>query len=281
MQSFRLTHWSALAPLAFVFGGCVVHCGHHDYDCEGPGCHDDGYEDGYPDDGWEDDGVPRPDGGGGQGEGGEGGGPIQTCDATDVQCACDAEIACPSDLTCVSGVCISACSFDYDCGPGKVCGNGECVPACTEDTPCGLGYGCLGGACLPDPSNPQCTVEGEVCEVGGTCIGGFCTTSCTTHADCGTGKLCNGLTNTCVADNSPVALCDSAELTCPGQGQTCLSGVCHYECAEITDCKLIDARFDHCDRGFCKTEIEMNPECTASNPCGDGVACVSNVCVLP
>jgi hypothetical protein len=264
-----------------VFGGCVVHCGHHDYDCEGPGCHDDGYEDGYPDDGWEDDGVPRPDGGGGQGQGGEGGGPIQTCDATDVQCACDAEIACPSDLTCVSGVCISACSFDYDCGPGKVCGNGECVPACTEDTPCGLGYGCLGGGCLPDPSNPQCTVEGEVCEVGGTCIGGFCTTSCTTHADCGTGKLCNGLTNTCVADNSPVALCDSAELTCPGQGQTCLSGVCHYECAEITDCKLIDARFDYCDRGFCKTEIEMNPECTASNPCGDGVACVSNVCVLP
>lgn len=277
MPSLRVTHWSFAIVLPLVFGGCVFRCGDDHYGqgyyCEGPGCYDD---DGAGADGAGAQGAggQSSDGGGGQGQGGEGGAP-PSCDPSQVICACSETVACAEGLTCVSGQCLAACGFDYDCGPGLVCGNGQCVAACDADNPCGAGYACVGGGCLVNPADPQC-IDETGCD-GLACIGGFCTTACETHADCGTGQLCDGATSGCVADLSPVPLCDD-QTACPGTGQACLSGTCHYECLDVTDCKLIDARFDACDRGFCKTDLEANPECTASSPCAGGEACVSNVC---
>jgi len=56
-------------------------------------------------------------------------------------------------------------------------------------------------------------------------------------------------------------------------------GDCHYQCQTLEDCKLIDARYDGCDQGECKTDAELNPTCTFSMPCQDGSHCVSNTCV--
>ncbi len=277
MQLLRPDSVLFAALLPIVFGGCVFRCGdgHEDHSCEGPGgC-------------WDDDeeavvvsvSVSVGSGSGGAGgQGGQGGegGSIEppACDPSEVICACTN--ACPGSLTCVGGLCLDACNFDYECGPGTVCGNGQCVPACDATTPCDSGYACVGGGCLPDPLNPQC-VDDFGCD-GLVCADGLCTSPCVTHADCAPGQLCNGATSACVADAAPVPLCD-ASTPCAGQGQSCLDDACHYACLTVMDCKLIDARFDGCDRGFCKTDLELDPECTASQPCAGGAACVSNVCV--
>lgn len=277
MSSFRVTRWSFAIALPLVFGACVIHTGHDHEDADD----DDGYCPGcYADDGGDGAGAQgaggnTSTGGGGQGQGGEGGSP-PACDPNEVICACAENVACADGLTCVSGQCLDACGFDYDCGPGLVCGNGQCVPACDVDAPCDAGYACVGGGCLVDPLNPQCA-DSNACD-GLECVGGFCTTLCASHADCGADQLCDGTSGACVANLAPVPLCDDM-VACPGQGQACLEGVCHYECVVLADCKLIDARFDACDQGFCKTDLEANPECTAAKPCDGGAACVSNVCV--
>jgi hypothetical protein len=278
MPSFRAFHWSFAIVLPVVFGGCIFRSGDdhdHRYFCEGPGCYDDGDGVGAAGAGAQGAGGQTSDGGGGQGQGGEGGAP-PSCDPNEVICGCSEASACPGDLTCVGGQCLATCGFDYDCGPGLVCGNGQCVPGCDDETPCGAGYACVGGGCLIDPQSPQC-IDSSGCD-GLECIGGFCTTACATHADCGPGQLCDGATLGCVADLAPVPLCDDT-IACPGAGQACLSGTCHYECVDVLDCKLIDARFDACDEGFCKTDLEASPECTAASPCAGGEACVSNLCV--
>lgn len=277
MSSLRVTHWSFAIVLPVVFGGCVFHCGDDHYQdgpgyCRGPGCDDD---DGNEGAGAQGGGGNAADGGGGQGQGGEGGAP-PACDPNEVVCACSESAACPEGLTCVSGQCLATCGFDYDCGPGLVCGNGQCVLACDAESPCDPGFACVGGGCLVDPANPQCADSNE-CD-GLECVGGFCSTLCASHADCAADQLCDGTSGACIPNNAPVPLCDET-VACPGQGQACLEGVCHYECVEVADCKLIDARFDACDRGFCKTDLEANPECTAASPCAGGEACVSNVCV--
>ena len=71
----------------------------------------------------------------------------------------------------------------------------------------------------------------------------------------------------------------SANGRCP-DGYSCGDdGYCHYPCANVNECKLIDNRFDYCDAGICKTEKEVNPECTLENPCPVGEDCISNECL--
>jgi len=39
-----------------------------------------------------------------------------------------------------------------------------------------------------------------------------------------------------------------------------------------------DNRFVACDQGICKTEEEVNPQCTLTTPCPSGKSCISNTC---
>ena len=191
-------------------------------------------------------------------------------------CPCDDQGECSGDLQCVSGLCIHGCEFSYQCGAGKVCANGECEIACDEVTPCPTAYTCDKGVCVPDPNNPQCS-DAQPC-ASGVCKDGICSTECTTNTDCATGEICDSVGGVCVPDPSPTAGCGASQ-ACVGIQQCMADGYCHYACSTVQECKLIDVRYDYCDQNMCKTEEEMNPECTIDQPCPQGQDCISNECL--
>ncbi len=251
-----------LAPVCVALSGCVVSCqSPSDDDCVD--CNEGGswaYGGSYGQ-------------GASGGAGGEGG--AVPCDPSLLACECQTDAECAAGLSCVGSTCLPACGFDFECGDAHVCAEGQCVPACDPDFPCAEHFVCTGGACLPDASNPECSSPTD-CS-GLPCVDGFCTTACLSHADCGVGELCEESSGACILDQGPVPVC-SAELPCPGAGQTCLDGFCRYACETLEECKLIDARFDACDANVCKTDTELNPECTLGVPCPAGELCVSNEC---
>lgn len=199
-----------------------------------------------------------------------------TCDPLVVTCGCNDTSECQNGLHCIGGVCLDGCNFDYECGPDKVCVDGLCAGECSPTALCETGYKCDEGVCVVDPANPECDGP-EDCN-GMVCVGGFCTTLCDDNADCEEGELCNATTGACFEDTTPTPLCGGA-VSCVGAGQMCYpDGYCHYPCATETECKLIDVRFVACD-GFCKTDVEVNPECDLDHPCPGGASCISNTCV--
>jgi hypothetical protein len=238
--------------------------------CDGYGCH--------PAD-------PNTAGGtGGSGGSGSGGTTASTgtgktgCDPAQTTCPCDATTTCGAGTQCISGLCVAGCDFTYECGASKVCVNGQCAPGCDATTPCAAGFVCTSGACIPDPSNPECSPSAP-CTGGETCVNGLCTKTCSANADCAAGEICNSGTGACVADPSPKAAC-SDTVKCTGLGQQCAAdGYCHYPCTTVPECKLHDSRFVACDQGICKTQEEVEPECTIDNPCKSGKNCISNKCL--
>jgi hypothetical protein len=205
------------------------------------------------------------------------GGAKPTCDQATEACPCATPAECNSGKQCIDGLCIVGCDFDYQCGAGNVCANGKCEVGCDAQTPCALGYTCDKGACVPDPANPQCGPN-KPCEGKELCVDGFCSKPCLANADCGAGKICDGQSGACIPDPSPQVGC-SANMPCTGQGQQCgADGYCHYPCNDVNACKLIDNRFAACDQSVCKTQEEVNPECTLNMPCPSGKDCISNHC---
>src|SRR5262249_17477642 len=110
------------------------------------------------------------------------------------------------------------------------------------------------------------------------CQDGICTTTCATNADCGTGQICDSTQGVCIDDPSPTAGC-GPNMACVGIQECGADGYCHYACDTVAYCKAIDVRFDYCDMNVCKTEEEVNPECTIDNPCPAGQDCISNKCL--
>lgn len=281
----------SILPLAALLTACVIY--EDDVDCNGNVCCDDYgcYNVDDDDDGYNPNTTSgTTSGGGGQGgaqggaggaggEGGAGGAP-PGCDDTLIVCACADTSECPEGLSCLDGQCLTACEFDYHCADGQVCADGQCTAACEVGvTPCAVGYQCVGGGCVVDPANPEC-VDATTC-ASGSCVNGFCTTTCDSNAACPPGQLCDAATSSCFPDQGPTPVCD-AVTPCSGSGQECLDdGYCHYGCLTTEECKFIDARYDACDRGICKTDLELNPECTFELPCPEGTFCVSNECATP
>jgi hypothetical protein len=70
----------------------------------------------------------------------------------------------------------------------------------------------------------------------------------------------------------------SSNLPCPAGEECGTDGFCHYPCTSTSACQLIDTRFVACNDGVCKTEEEVDPQCTLEVPCPAGKTCVSNVC---
>lgn len=196
------------------------------------------------------------------------------CDPTQSTCPCD-NGACPSGKVCINDLCIVGCNFSYECGSGNVCANGACVPGCDTSQPCATGYTCTNGACQLDPANPQCSAS-TPCPSPEVCSGGVCAVQCTTNSQCAAGDVCDGASNTCITNPSPTPVC-SASTPCP-TGEDCLSdGFCHYPCTTTAQCVLIDNRFT-CSGGYCKTQEEINLQCTLTMPCPAGKTCISNTC---
>jgi hypothetical protein len=176
----------------------------------------------------------------------------------------------------VAGHCAEPCNFDFECAAGEVCASGECVPSCSDEAPCEDGSLCTSGACLPDPSFVQCTTGAE-CE-SGLCADGLCRAPCVSNSECSFDFVCDATLGACVVDTSPTPSCSEA-LPCAGAGQSCVDGVCRYPCETLEACKLVDARFDACDAGICKTQEELEPQCSFDLPCDGGALCISNVCL--
>jgi hypothetical protein len=223
-------------------------------------------------------------GGGGGGEGGSGGaagsggtGGQAPCDPNLATCSCDDNADCPADLLCIDGLCINACNTTQECGGGKVCVNGKCEAGCSAQDPCETGYACVKGYCEPDTANPQCTAQ-KPCPDGEICIAGICQTPCTTNSNCPVGEVCDYENGGCIPNPSATPNC-GPDKPCSGSAQCGADGYCHYPCTTVTECKLIDSRFNFCDQNICKTEEEVNPECTLQNPCPTGKDCVSNKCL--
>jgi hypothetical protein len=252
-----------LAPVPAFLSGCVIY--DDDYRCN----NDDCYQGGNSPIGGANAGAGNV---GGQGEGGA----AAACDQSVVVCPCSDASECAEGLDCVDNKCLDGCGFDFECGDAEVCADGQCVDVCNSDGLCGEGYACVGGGCLPDPENPICTTPTDC--AGLPCVDGFCTTACLTNADCAEDFLCEAATGTCFPDLGPTPLC-GPETACTGEGQTCSAeGFCRYACETVEECKLIDARFDACDADVCKTDEELNPECTLGLPCAAPQVCVSNEC---
>jgi hypothetical protein len=98
-----------------------------------------------------------------------------------------------------------------------------------------------------------------------------------TNANCPVGDVCNYTTEGCITNPSPTPSCGPGK-PCPGTAQCGIDGYCHYGCATVTECKLIDSRFTVCAQNICKTDAEVNPQCNLSKPCPVGQDCVSNLC---
>jgi Cys-rich repeat protein len=212
-------------------------------------------------------------GGGTGGQGGQGGG--SDCDPNVTTCGCVANSDCPSGTLCLDGLCLVGCNHSYECGPGKVCANGQCAVGCGDNKPCDTGYVCDKGVCVADPAT---SCPGTPCAAAEACIDGICQPDCTTNADCAAGEICDSTGGGCIPDPSPQPNC-GPDKVCPGAAQCGTDGYCHYACADLTACKLIDNRFIACDVGVCKTNEEVNPECTLDKPCPDGKDCISNKCL--
>lgn len=214
----------------------------------------------------------------GTGGSGGSGGSMNPCDPSKAACPCDANNMCGGDKQCINGICIVGCSFTYECPQGDVCANGQCVPGCDATSPCKPGQTCQNGVCVPDPNNPACS-DMKPCEVPTqTCVNGTCVTKCATNTDCKAGEVCDAATGSCIPDPSPKPGCGPNQM-CTGVGQQCgADGYCHYPCMSVNDCKLIDARFSACDQNICKTDEEVNPECSLQKPCPMGQSCISNKC---
>ncbi|MBK6515398.1 MAG: hypothetical protein IPG04_15070 [Polyangiaceae bacterium] len=266
-----------LLPTALFASGCVISCndGSDGYQCDEEKCCDEWGC--YPID---DDGQGGSDGTGGFGSGGaaQGGAPA-ACDPALFVCACGDSSECALGLACLDGQCLEACTFDYECADGQVCADGRCVAACDAESPCAPGTFCQGGGCLVDDAYVECASASDC--AGGACVAGLCTTLCASNAGCPEGELCDAASGSCFADPTPTPACD--EVTpCAGDAQSCFDdGYCHYGCVVVEDCKLIDARFDACDEGVCKTAEELSPACSFELPCADGSPCVSNQCAGP
>jgi hypothetical protein len=67
-------------------------------------------------------------------------------------------------------------------------------------------------------------------------------------------------------------------MPCPAPEVCEADGFCHYPCSSVAQCKLYDNRFVACDMGICKTQEEVNPQCTMTMPCPAGQTCISNTC---
>lgn len=213
------------------------------------------------------------------GAGGDGAGGA-ACDPAVVTCPCDTSDDCTAEGTqCIAGLCIVGCELSYQCGSGKVCKNGACVTGCDQDTPCDAGYACDKGTCVVDPENPECDGDTPCTGVGQQCIGGLCATPCTEIGDCTDGQICDGGSGTCIDDPAPQPVC-AVDQPCTGIGQQCGDdGYCHYPCSSVGECQLIANQFVACDAGICKTQAEVDPECTLDNPCPAGQDCISNQCL--
>lgn len=199
------------------------------------------------------------------------------CDPTTTTCGCGTPGDCPTDLMCIDGLCIVACNNSFECGAGRVCVNGNCEIGCSLQKPCEAGFSCNKGFCIPDPANPQCTMD-KPCPTGETCAGTICQTSCTKNAECPPGEVCDGTTKGCIPNPSPIPSCGPSK-PCPGTAQCGTGGYCQYGCATVTECKLIDSRYTACDQNICKTNEELNPQCSLDKPCPMGQDCVSNKCL--
>lgn len=207
--------------------------------------------------------------------GGGGVGGSAPCDPQEATCPC-VDGACTDGKQCIDGLCITGCNFTYQCAAGDVCDNGACVPGCGTTVPCPTGYSCENGACALDPTDPQCSAT-VPCPSGEICANGLCTTQCTADSQCAAGQVCNGGTHTCIDNPSPQTTC-SATIPCPPPEMCEADGYCHYPCTDLSDCKLIDNRFVACNQGVCKSQEEVDPECTLTMPCPAGKSCISNIC---
>jgi hypothetical protein len=281
-MSFRPSFTKLLGPSALLLllgvtgagcGGCgdsnaAVHCNESGTDCvvcDGYGCHP----------------ADPQLGSGGAGAAGNSssstGGAVDNCDSSKTTCSCDTAKDCPSGTTCLEGLCLVGCEYSYQCGDGKICANGQCLAGCDAKLPCEAGYACDKGVCVADPQNPACT-EQAPCAQGEICVDGLCTTGCKTHDDCAVGELCDEGSESCIKDPSPEPGCDAAK-TCPAAAKCGADGYCHYPCSSLQQCKLVDNRFEACAQGTCKTQEEINPECSLNKPCSGGKDCISNKCL--
>lgn len=230
-------------------------------------------------------------GSGGAGVGGGGGASSTPCDPAMAMCPCVLQGECAIGTVCLSGTCIAPCNFDYQCPAGKLCANGACTPGCLAGSTCAdPGYKCSKGVCVPDNQNPQCSATSPCPKAEQVCLGGVCAAPCSSNAQCPSGQVCDWAAGACVNDPSVKTVC-SSDAQCVGASpQQCgdnanEDGFCHFICnpmgqnGGVTQCKLIDSRFDYCDQGVCKTTAEVDPQCTTQNPCPLGMDCISNKCL--
>ncbi len=199
------------------------------------------------------------------------------CDPSVTTCGCAANTDCPTDTLCIDGLCIVGCNNSFECGADKVCVNGKCEISCNAQSPCDAGYVCDKGYCVADTANPQCT-DSTQCAAGANCIDGICRLGCEETSDCAADEVCDATNSSCIPNPSPTPSC-GPDKPCPGAAECGGDGYCHYGCKDLTECKLVDSRFFACDLGICKTEEEVNPECTLQKPCPVGKDCVSNQCL--
>lgn len=187
---------------------------------------------------------------------------------------------CPPGAACVNGACTLTCGNVISCPPGSQCLNGACSASCTASngqTGCPAGQVCdPSGRCVLPP--PQCggTSNTPNCPPGSQCINGACVALCNANTVCPQGLVCDLQRGLCVPPGPPTPQCTSNQ-DCP-QGGLCLNGLCAFGCgANGMTC----APGEVCDpnRGVCVPGTPPPPQCSATQGCPMGTACINGVCV--
>jgi hypothetical protein len=168
-----------------------------------------------------------------------------------------------------------SCGTNADCIEGFACRDTMCIPKCGTDQECALNEKCLRGNCmckLEIGNSPKCYNSNHFFSISVTCR---------VDNDCFLGHIClnNKCSFGCHADED----CSASE-TC--RNNKCINPCSENPCGPNAVCTVAN------QRASCSCVNNMLPsptakigcvrapatECTANRECGDGLACVNEMC---
>jgi hypothetical protein len=176
-----------------------------------------------------------------------------------------------------------SCTLQVHCGEGRACLNGQCVNSCSKPSDCGSTQTCKSNICVG--KGPGTCVKDSDCGSGQLCINKVCHADCTSSGTCSNAAdVCSAVITVgqqslkaCVPNHSAKPQCTLTK-DCEG-GEQCVNGICRTTCAKTEDCEVCDDGPVCGPGGFCMTQQEVKPDCTANSDCTGGKFCLNTQCV--
>lgn len=195
------------------------------------------------------------------------------CQLPDEQ-SCSKDGRCPGSQLCgVDAECRDGCASNDDCVEQQVCASGSCADM-SELGP--------EGQLSADPERPATSLVpcGFDSDCPGTlrCAAGRCSAECESARDCGRGESCQD--GACQQTETPPECRRNSD--CPAD-RACEAGSCVAlpeaptpACVYDSDCTQVG---EHCSRGECWCECELDTDCARGLACANGCACEPGIVI--